>query len=291
MKHPILRAATLAAVLPVLSSAPLALPAQDGELTFPQLSPGASIKQTVGLVDVEVEYSRPSMRGRKIFGGLVPYGEVWRTGANAATKLTFGADVKLDGHAVPAGSYALVTIPGETEWTVILSKVTGDWGAYAYDEKNDLLRLKVKPVALPAPMETMTIEIGDIGRGMAKLSIAWDRTRVPVTIDTDLVAMMKPQIEAAMAGEGEKPYFQAAMFYYEYDIDLGKAVAWIDEAAKARPDAVWIVYRQGLVRAKAGDKAGAMESAKQALELAGKAGGSLGAEYTRLSETLIASLK
>lgn len=291
MKHPLLSAGVLALSLPLLSAAPSSTPRQDKGLEFPQASPGATLKQRVGLTDFEIAYSRPSVKGRKIFGGLVPFGEVWRTGANAATKLTFTTDVGFEGQLVPAGSYALVTIPGEKEWTVILSKVTGEWGAYAYDEKNDQLRVKVKPVALAELVETMTIEFAGLRDDSARLVIAWEKTLVPVKLETDLVESLKEKIKEAMAGEGKKPYFPAAMFYYEHDLDLKQALAWIDEAIKEKPDAVWMVYRKGLIQAKAGDKKGALASGQAALELAKKAGGSLGAEYTRLSEALIASVK
>jgi hypothetical protein len=262
------------------------------KIDFPQPSPSASVKEKVGVTAISVDYSRPSMRERKIFGGLVPYGSVWRTGANAATKITFGTDVKLGGAAVPAGSYALFTIPGQSEWTVILSKVVDDqWGSYAYNQKDDLARIKVKAVAMAEPMETMTIGLQDIHAGKANLVIAWEKTKVPVELDTDVVGKVKPQIEAAMAGSGEKPYFAAAMFYYDNDLDMKLASEWIEAAAKKQPDAVWIVYRKGLILKKAGDKDGAMAAAKQARELAAKQDGELKAEYTRLSENLIASLK
>jgi len=267
--------------------------AQDAKkIEFPQASSAASVKERVGVTDVSVEYSRPNARERKIFGGLVPYGQVWRTGANAATKITFSTDVKLGGTAVPAGSYALFTIPGEAEWTVILSKVTEEWGSYAYDPKDDQARVKVKPVAMAEPLETMTIGVQDIRSGKANLVIAWEKTKVPVPIDTDLVAKIKPQIEAAMAGGGDKkPYFAAAMFYYENDLDMAKAKEWIEAAVKEKPDAVWMVYRKGLILKKAGDKDGALAAAKQALELAAKDEGEAKDEYTRLSQALIASLK
>lgn len=262
------------------------------KLEFPQPSPPASVSERVGVTGVSIEYSRPSMRERKIFGGLVPFGQVWRTGANAATKVTFGTDVKLGGTAVPAGSYALFTIPGEAEWTVILSKVVDDqWGSYAYNPKDDQARVKVNPVALAEPLETMTIGLQDLHAGKANLVIAWEKTVVAVEIDTELVAKLEPQIEAAMAGSGEKPYFAAALFYYENDLDLALARQWIEAAVKQQPDAVWIVYRKGLILKKAGDKEGALAAARQALELAGKADGELKAEYTRLSENLIAGLK
>lgn len=262
------------------------------KLEFPQPSPPASVAERVGVTGVSIEYSRPSMRERKIFGGLVPFGQVWRTGANAATKITFGTDVRFGGAAVPAGSYALFTIPGEAEWTVILSKVVeGQWGSYAYNPKDDQARVTVKPVALAEPVETMTIGLQDMHAGKANLVIAWERTKVAVEMDTELVAKLKPRIEAAMAGGDEKPYFAAAMFYYENDLDMALAKQWIEAAAKQQPDAVWIVYRKGLILKKAGDSEGAMAAAKQALELAAKADGELKAEYTRLSENLIASLK
>jgi hypothetical protein len=138
----------------------------------------------------------------------------------------------------------------------------------------------------------MTIGVQDIRAGKANLVIAWEKTKVPVEIDTGLVAKLKPQIDAAMAGSGDKkPYFQAAMFYYENDLDMAKAKEWITEAVKTQPDAVWMVYRKGLILKKAGDKDGAMAAAKQALDLAAKGEGEAKAEYTRLSEALIASLK
>ena len=288
----LIRCATVVAAATCLF--PASLPAQSAqpqELEFPQPSPAATITQRVGLTDIEIAYSRPSARGRKIFGGLVPYGELWRTGANASTKVGFSTDVKLDGHAVPAGTYALFTIPGEGEWVVILHKVAEQWGTYGYDEAGELLRVKVKPAALSEPVETLRIGLDDLGQGSAVLGIAWERTSVSLRIETDLVALLVPKIEAAMAGDGPKPYYQAAMFYYENDLDLPRAAGWMESALQAQPDAVWMVYRYGLILDKAGDKEGALIEAKRALELAQKAGGELGEEYRHLSEALIARLQ
>src|SRR5688572_5077837 len=145
MKHILFAAALVAAIASFPT--PNVIAQTPPGLEFPKASPTGVLKQRFGLTDVEIEYSRPSVKGRKIFGTLVPFGQVWRTGANDATKITFSTDVKLGGEAVPAGSYALFTIPTASEWTVILSKVTGTWGSYAYDAKDDLLRVKVKPVA------------------------------------------------------------------------------------------------------------------------------------------------
>ncbi len=282
----------LFAVAGSLLAPALSIKTQDAaELQFPQASPAGKFEQRVGLTDISVEYSRPGVKGRKIFGGLQPYGEIWRTGANTATKLSFSGDVKFGGSAVPAGSYALFTIPGEKEWTVILNKVEGQWGAYTYDEKQDQLRVKVKPVALTESVETMTIGLGDLRDDSATLEIVWDKTRVPVKIETDLVKTMVTKIEAAMAGDGKKPYFPAAMFYFEHNLDLKKSVTWIDAAIKENPTALWIIYRKGLILEKLGDKAGAIAAATQSMELAKKAEPALAEEYTRLNQQLIARCK
>lgn len=266
-------------------------PPKEPKLEFPQASPSATVKERIGITDVEIEYSRPGVKGRKIFGGLVPFGEVWRTGANAATKIIFGTEVNFGGSQVPAGTYALFTIPESGEWTVILNKAEGQWGSYAYDAKNDVVRVKVKPVALTEAVETMTLGLGDLRDDAATLNITWDKTRVPVKLQTNAVAVLVPQIEAAMAGPGKKPYFDAAMFYYAHDLDLKKAVGWMNEATKEQPEAFWIFYRKGLILAKSGDKPGALAAANQSLELATKAGGAVAVEYKRLNEALIASLR
>jgi hypothetical protein len=290
MKTSILCVASLALAAYFLTSDLHAQSKGASGLEFPQASPPASFKERIGLTAVSAEYSRPGVKGRKIFGGLVPYGEVWRTGANTATKITFSTDVSFGGTAVPSGDYALFTIPGPSEWTVILNKVSGQWGSYAYDEKKDAARVKVKPVAMPDLLETMTIALTDLRDESAMLTIAWEKTRVSVKIETDTVNAVVQQIDTAMAADGKKPYFQAAMFYYEHNLDLKKAVAWMDAAIKENPDQVWMIYRQGLILAKAGDKAGALAAAKKSLALADKAGGAVGAEYKRLNEQLIAGL-
>ncbi|WP_157693752.1 DUF2911 domain-containing protein [Opitutus sp. GAS368] len=269
--------------------------AQAPKIEFPAASPAATVKQRVGVTDIEVNYSRPSMRGRKIFGGLLPYGEIWRTGANNATKITFSTAVKFGGVDVPAGSYALFSIPGETEWTVILNKVPDKWpwGAYSYDAKNDLVRVKAVPQRLPVPVETFTISFSDLSKeSAAALMLYWENVRVPVAIEVDVASTLVPQIEAAMAAtEGKKPYFASAMFYYENGLDLKKAAAWMDAAIAEQPDAFYMIYRKGLILEKAGDKTGALAAAQKSLEMSRKAPGLVGTEYTRLNEALIARLK
>lgn len=266
------------------------------KLAFPAPSPAATLKQRVGLTDITVEYSRPSMKGRKIFGpgGLEPYGAVWRTGANNATKVTFSTDVSFGGQPVPAGSYALFSIPGESEWSVILNKVEGQWGSYNYNPANDVARVAVKPVALAAPIETFVIGLSNLRLNAATMYLAWERVRVPVEITTDVVGTLVPQIQAVMASDAkEKPYFQAAMFYYENNLDLDQAAQWMEQGVAAQPNAFWMIYRQGLILAKKGDKAGARAAAQKSIELATTAPNTPAAlrdEYVRLNNALIASL-
>lgn len=164
----------------------LALPvtAQERDNDEPRASPNASIGQTIGTTDVTLTYGRPSMRDRDIFGALVPYGEVWRTGANEPTTITFSSDVTVEGEPVPAGTYALFTVPGEDAWTVILNSGTEQWGAMEYDEGQDVLRTEVTPMA-GETMEMMTFSFEDVGETEGRLVLHWDDVRVPVTIGTN----------------------------------------------------------------------------------------------------------
>jgi len=269
------------------------------KIDFPAPSPKCTIEQRVGLTDVKIEYGRPGVKGRKIFASaatlpLQPFGEVWRVGANSPTKITFSTPVKFGGQDVPAGSYGLYAIPGEQEWTVILNKIGArDWGAYSYKMENDAARVTVKPVALAQSVETFTIDVNDIRTESATLNLAWENTRVSVKLQVDVVGQLKPQLESFMAGDApKKPYFEAAMFYYEAGGDLKQALVWMDAAIKAQPEAFYFVYRKGLILEKMGDKAGAIATAQASREAALKGPPSLlRDEYVRLNDALIARLK
>lgn len=275
-----------------LGSAALAQAPAAPKLDFPAASPAGVVTQRFGLTDVKIEYNRPSVKGRKIFGGLEPYDRVWRTGANTATKISFSTAVKANGAELPAGTYELFTIPGRSEWTVIFHKNMSQWGAYAYDEKNDVARVKVKPVELPTPVETLEIGLNDLRDESATLNIAWDKVRVPVKLTVDVKSTLVPQIEAAMAAGGEKlPYANAAMYYFENNLDLKKAAAWMDAAITANPNAFYLIYRKALILEKMGDKAGAIAAAQKSIEGANKASGSLKDEYVALNEALLKRLK
>jgi hypothetical protein len=266
----------------------LAVFAQAPKVEFPAPSPVCTIKQRVGLTDIEVVYSRPSMKGRQIFGSLVPFGQVWRTGANNATKVTFSTPVKLNGTEVPAGSYALYTIPGEDEWTVILNKGVGKSGTQ-YDEKDDVFRFKATPVQLPdTSIETFTIEFNHLRDESAVLNLVWDKTVVPVKLEIELTGKLVPQIEAVMASdEKNKPYYQAAMFYYDHGLDLSKASEWVD-AAIAQRDAHYIEYLKAKILAKLGKKEDAIAAAMHSIDLAVKAKDT---GYVKMNQDLISSLK
>ena len=207
---------------------------------------------------------------------------------NAATKITFSTPVKLNDTDVAAGSYALYTIPGEDEWTIILNKGVGKSGTQ-YDEKEDVLRFKATPVTLrDTSIETFTVEFNHIRDDSALLELIWEKTVVPIHIELDLTANLVPQIEAAMAADGDqKPYYQSAMFFYDHGLDLQKASKWVD-AAIAQDEAYYIVHLKAKILAKLGDKDGAIAAAKHSSELAEKAHD---AGYVKLNADLISSLK
>lgn len=269
--------------------APKAAPAP--KLNLPALSPAAVVKQKVGLGEITIEYARPSAKGRKIFGDLVPYGAVWRTGANTATKVGFSTPVKIGGTELPAGDYALYSIPAKDEWTVIFNKVTGEWGAYAYKQENDAARVKVKPVTLAEPVETFTIDINDVRTDSTTLNLVWENTRVPVKLQFDVVNGVVAQIDAALASGAQLPrgfYFSAAQFYFENNLDLDKAKAWVEEATKGDKPPFYMLHGKAKILAKLGDKAGAEAAARASIAAAE---GPAKAEYTRLNEALLAALK
>jgi len=262
--------------------------AETPKLEFPAPSPACALKQHVGLTDIEVDYSRPGVKGRDIFGGLIPYGQVWRTGANQATKVIFSTPVKLNGTEIPAGTYAFLTIPGKDEWTIVVNKGAEQWGAYKYDEKADIARIKATPIKSEKPIETFTIEFNDIRDDSSVMNLAWDKTVVPIKLEVDFADKLTSQIEAVMASDdAKKPYFQAALFYYNHGKDLQKASKWVD-AAIAEREAHYIVYLKAEILAKLGDKTGAIAAAKRSSELAVKAKDN---GYVKLNEVLITSLQ
>lgn len=254
------------------TSAP-ASPTASSKVEFPELSPLSTLKQRIGLTDIEVVYSRPGVKDRQIFGSMHAYGEVWRTGANAATQITFSTPVRLNGAEVPAGTYALFSIPEKDEWTIIINKDATQWGAFLYDKAKDVVRVKAKPITLPYLVETFTIDFDDIRDESASLVLSWEHTRVPVKLEVDVAGKVLPQIDAVMATPGRKPpyvYTHSAQFYFDHGQDLNKALKWMDEALTMIPeaDARNELHLKAKILAKLGRKTDALAAAKKSLDLA-----------------------
>lgn len=259
------------------------------QVSFPAPSPHSTLKQRVGITDLEVIYSRPSMRGREIYGGLVPYGAVWRTGANQPTTLTLDTAATIGGKPVGAGTYALFTIPGGDEWTIILSNQTDIWGAMGYDAAKDVVRFAVSPQPLAEEVETFTIGIGDLRDESAKLFLDWEHTRVAIPIEVDTVGPVLAQLETVMRGEGgTKPWHQAAAFYFDHGQDLGQALEWIDAAVAENPKAYWSLYLKARILAKLGKPDAARETAAASRAIAEESGNP---DYVRLNDELVAGLE
>lgn len=256
-------------------------------LKMPQASSSQTVIQEFGLGKITLSYSRPNTKGRKIFGGLEPYGQVWRTGANAATVITFTDEVTIEGNKVPAGEYALFTIPEANEWTIILNKTTKQWGAYEYKQADDLLRFKVKADKVSSPVETFTMQFTNVKPTAAELSLMWERTAITLHLTTEVDSRIMASIDAAMQGE-KKPYFAAAQYYYENNKDLNKALAWVTEAEKTDQKAPYYKYWKARIQLKKGDKAAAITTAQEGVRVAKEAKND---EYVRLNEAVIAQAK
>jgi hypothetical protein len=251
---------------------------------IPEASPTQTIIQDFGLGKVTITYSRPSVKGRVIFGGINPYGQVWRTGANAATIITFSENVIVEGHSVPAGTYSLFTIPDKNEWTVILNKTVKQWGAYSYKEADDLLRFKVKPVYLAEKRETFTILFANETTTSSDLYLVWDHTAVATHLKTDDDAQITANIDELMKGNRKPYYFNAIQYYYENNKDMNKALEWALEAEKTDPKGPWYRLWEARIRLKMGDKAAAIKAAQKGIDLA-KA--SNDEEYVRLNQAVL----
>jgi len=245
------------------------------------------VKQDFGLSSIELSYSRPGVKGRKIFGDLVPFGKVWRTGANQATTLTFGDPVTIGGTLIPAGKYGLLSIPGADEWTVIITHQLDVTSPAAYKPDQDIVRVKVSPQQVPFSLETFTILFANITSSSCDLQLIWDNTIVTVPITTDIDSKVMAQIDNAM-NKDTHPYFAAAFYYLENGKDLNKALEWFDKAIAQDPTAFFAVYQKARCLAKLGRKQDAISTAKKGIELAKTANNS---DYVTLNEKLIASLQ
>jgi hypothetical protein len=256
------------------------------QLRTPAPSPTQTVQQEFGISNVQLIYSRPGMRGRKVFGDLVPYGKVWRTGANQATRLKFSDDVMIGGQPLKAGEYALYTVPNENEWDVIINKGSANWGTN-YKQEDDILRIKAKAVRLNDPVETFTMQFDNVKPTSADLKIMWDKTAVMIPITADIDTKVMAQINELM-NRDNRPYFGAAMYYLESGKDLNQAVAWFDKAIEQNPNAFWIYHQKANALAKLGKKEDARKTANRSIELAKAQNND---DYVKLNEKLLAGLR
>lgn len=267
----------------------------NGQIQTPQPSAAASVSTTVGLTDVKIDYSRPSAKGRRIFGDaatvVVPYGKLWRTGANAGTKITFSDDVNVEGIAVPKGEYLIFSWPGATEWTVSLYKdIKLGGNTDGYDKAQEAANFKVKSEKLTEKVETFTINIGDIAADSksAKVQIAWENTSVKFTIVADFDAKVMKSIEANTKVNPNN-YYNAAVYYLENGKDLKQALEWMNKALEgnANPQ-FWQLYQKARIQKGLGDKTGALATSKASWEGAKAANNR---DYQMMNEELQKSLK
>jgi hypothetical protein len=258
------------------------------QIRTPSASPAATVSQSVGLAKITVEYARPSLKGRKMFGEQVPFGKVWRTGANAITKLTISDAVTMNGQPVKAGSYGLFTIPGAADWTIILSKrATGS--PFAYKDSEDTLRFIVKTEKAPRPTEVFTIEFTDFTATSANLTLRWEdvQVNIPVTNDPDSRIMAQIMEQTAKADANPNVFFAAADYYYNQNRDLKQALTWSNKVLEKSKE-YWTYALRARIEQKLGDCPAARADATASLELARKAGDDA---YIKGGEKILADCK
>lgn len=257
----------------------------NAQLKTPAPSPTQSIKQDFGISSIELIYSRPGIKGRKIFGDLVPWNKVWRTGANSATRIKFNDDVTFGGQSLKAGEYAIYTVPNENEWEVIINKGSANWGT-EYKMEDDIFRVKVKPMKLDQVIESFTMQFGNVKATSTDLQIMWDKTAVAIPITTDIDKKIMAQINSQVIKDS-RPYFQSAMYYLENGKDLNQALQWFDKAIEQNPNGYWIYHQKANALAKLGKKPEAKVVAQKSLDIARQEKND---DYVRLNEKLLADL-
>ena len=260
------------------------------QLETPQPSPLSTVSQKVGLAEVTVTYSRPSARERIVMGELVPYDQLWRTGANRATKVSFSDEMSVMGQTVPAGDYALFSIPGREEWTLILNKNIDQGGTADYKEEEDALRVQVPSTTTDQTYETFTISFSDLTETTANMNVAWENTKVTLPMeDPNVDSKVMAQIEEQMASAGDDAglYYQAANYYYTMDKDMQQAQQWIDQAVSLDDSKFWMLHLQAKIHAQTEDYEQAKAAAEKSMQLAEENGNQ---DYVRLNEKLLESM-
>lgn len=257
------------------------------QVQVPQMSTKAKIEQVVGLTDISIDYTRPNMRGRSVFGDLVPYGRMWRTGANVNTMITFGDDVVIDGKTLKKGTYALYTLPKAESWDVIFYANTNNWGLpEKWDDSKVALKTTVKPIALTRNVETFTLAINNVNVDAADLEISWEKTMVAVRIEVPSEKLALASIDEVLAGPKAVDYYAAAQYYFLINKDMNKALNWINKAIELKGEEApyYFVRLKSQIQAKSGDKKAAIETAKKSLSMAEKANN---ADYIKMNKDSI----
>jgi hypothetical protein len=260
------------------------------QLSTPAPSPFSKIEQMIGLTNVTVAYSRPSMKDRNIMGDLVPYGKLWRTGANRATKISFSEPMSIGGNQLEAGDYALFTIPGKKEWTIIISNNADQNGSAEYDKREDAVRFSVQSQKTKATYETFTIMFSDLDNHSAMMNIIWENIKVQIPVedyDLDDVVMAQISEEMPKAGDNDNMYYAAASYFFNNGKDLQQAATWIDKAAEINEQKYWVLHLQAKIYASLNNSKKAREAAQKSMQLAEKAGNP---DYIKLNKELISSL-
>jgi hypothetical protein len=262
----------------------------NAQVKTPQASPLSKVEQVVGLTDVLVEYSRPSAKGRTVYGDLVPYGKYWRTGANENTTVTFSEDVKFGTSVLAKGKYALYTTPKADSWDVIFYKDSKNWGLpNEWDDTKIALKLTVKPETLNKSIESLTIAFNNLTLNSGTLDISWERTLVSVPFTVPTQELTIKSIEKVMAGPSAADYFSSAQYFYQSEKELDKALVWVNNAISLTPTdkdtPFWYLRLKSLIQAKSGDKKGAVATAKLSLEGSSKAGNR---DYEKMNKDSIA---
>ena len=248
----------------------------EAQVKTPQASPEATVEQIVGLTKVEVNYHRPSIKGRVVFGELVPFGKVWRTGANENTIISFSEDVLIDGKTLSKGKYSLYTLPKADNWEVIFYKTIDNWGTPdTFDEANVALRANAKPMVTDRRLETFSISFGNVDLDSATLELAWEKTYVNLKFEVPTKKAVTANIEKVLAGPTAGDFFSAGQYYFQSNSDLNKSLELVNKGiAMTKPGEdvpFWYLRQKSLIQAKLNDKKGAIESAKLSLVGATKA--------------------
>ncbi|MFL5807886.1 MAG: DUF2911 domain-containing protein [Flavisolibacter sp.] len=253
----------------------------------PAPSPTQTIKQDFGIGSIELSYSRPGIKGRKLGVDIAPYGLVWRTGANQATTVSFSDTVSIGGTVIAPGKYGFVSIPNKDQWTLILTKQLNVTAPNAYKEENDVVRVVAKPVLLKDPVETFTMQFANVKPTTTDLQLMWDNVLVSLPISMDIDSRIMADIKKTMASD-PRPYFQAGMYYLDNNKDLNQAITWFDKAIEQNPGGYFIYHQKANALAKLGRKDEARTAAQKSMQLAKEQKVD---EYVQLNEKLIASLR